>query len=59
MNDSQSKRIEFTRAQVAYLETTFPEMIGTPKTPSEELVWRAAQRSVILFIKGKQTNQEV
>jgi len=48
-------RIEFTRAQIECLDKQYPEMIGNCNTSADELRWRAAQRSVLYFIKSRVT----
>lgn len=43
--------VKFTRKQVDMLEKQYPELIGTYDTPADEIRWRAAQRSVLQYIK--------
>lgn len=51
------RRVEFTRQQLEYLEQEFPEKVGTADTTPEQRAWSAAQRSVLLHVRGRITKQ--
>lgn len=46
-------RVEFSRAQIEYLDQAFPEIIGNHAVPADERLWRAAQRSVLYLLKSR------
>jgi hypothetical protein len=48
-----SNEINFTSRQMAWLESNYPEVIGTPNTTTEELRFRGGQRSVLAAIRAK------
>lgn len=47
-----SKDVKFTRQQLAYLETVFPEVLESG-LPEAELRTRVGQRIIIAHIKGR------
>lgn len=53
------KSVTFTRRQVEYINKQFPEVVGGPATPNEELRYRQGQRSVVLFLRDHADVQEV
>jgi hypothetical protein len=53
-SQSNTKKVEFTRSQIEYLNNQFPEFVGNQTTSADELKWRAAQRSVVLFISTRE-----
>lgn len=53
MSTDIAKRVEFTRQQVEYLNKQFPEMVGTASTSTDELRFRAGQRSVLAFLLNR------
>lgn len=47
------KTIRFNKAQLDFLEQQYPERMSTALMSNDEIRHYAAQRSVILFIKGR------
>ena len=46
-------KVEFTERQLAWLEQTFPEVNASASTPSDEIRWNLARRSVIHEIRSR------
>lgn len=54
MADTKHQRVTFTRQQIEYLERVYPEVVGSHETTEAEYRYRAGQRSVLLFLRGRE-----